>query len=255
MRAGLVAPPGAPVAVVPGRLTVATAIDKYLDFIEHHRSARTYLAYRYTLDTLLRNCCGSARVDDVSRDDILKFMTDCYKQGLGGCTVYDKLVVVLQMFKRFGRTKLIEASDWPDYVEKIRPIYSPEEIRALLHHAKDDEAIVLKFMLGSGFRDQEAQYLTWRDLDFDNSLVRVTAKQLFRFKPKNWEERAVPLPATLIDQLRELKEGRNALSAQLGLPQLQGPSQQRKRHDRKTRRRTGETQLRAMPHPPRQSLL
>jgi len=44
-------------------------------------------------------------VEDVSREDIVKFMTDCYKRGLGGRTVYDKLVVVLQMFKRYGKTR------------------------------------------------------------------------------------------------------------------------------------------------------
>jgi hypothetical protein len=66
MRAGLVAPPAAPAGVVPGRLTVATAIDKYLDFIEHHRAARTYLAYRYTLDTSLR-IAAAARAWTMSR--------------------------------------------------------------------------------------------------------------------------------------------------------------------------------------------
>ena len=70
-------------------------------------------------------------------------MTDCYKQGLGSHTVYDKLVGVLQSFKRYGKTKLIVSSDWPEYVETIRPIYEPEEIEAVLRHALDDEAIFL----------------------------------------------------------------------------------------------------------------
>ena len=34
-----------------------------------------------------------------------------------------KLVVVLQLFKRHGKSGLIASSDWPKYVEKIRPIY------------------------------------------------------------------------------------------------------------------------------------
>ena len=48
--------------------------------------------------------------DQVERQDVLNFMTDCYKRGLGSRTVYDKLVVVLQFFKRHGKTKLIESS-------------------------------------------------------------------------------------------------------------------------------------------------
>lgn len=223
MRAGVITPPA---NVAPGvstaPLRVTTAIDTYLDYVKHNRADRTYLTYRYTLDVLLRQSCATPFVEDISREDILKFMTDCYKLGLGGRTVYDKLVVVLQMFKRYGRTKLIEKNDWPDYVEKIRPIYEPEEIQTLLGNADADEAIFLKFLLGSGFRDREAQHVTWRDLDFHNSIARVVAKPIWGFKPKNWEERAVPLPTALIDQLRTLRERRKALPAQLVFPNTKG---------------------------------
>jgi integrase/recombinase XerD len=136
--------------------------------------------------------------------------------------VYDKLVVALQLFKRYGKIKLIEASDWPEYVETIRPIYETEEIVTLLYHAEDNQAIFLKFLLGSGFRDREVRHTTWRDIDLRNSLVRVTAKPVWGFKPKNWEERAVPLPASLVDQLRLLKEDRRALPAQLVFPNSRG---------------------------------
>ena len=222
MRAGVIEVRPAPASAVPGRIRVGTAIDNYLDFVKHQRAKRTYLTYRYTLDTLLRESCTTPHVEDVSREDILKFMTDCYKRGLGGRTVYDKLVVVLQMFKRYGKAKLIEANDWPDYVEKIRPIYEPEEIQTLLGNADVDEAIFLKFLLGSGFRDREAQHVTWRDLDFHNSVVRVIEKPIWGFKPKNWEERAVPLPTALIDQLRTLRERRKGLPAQLVFPNTKG---------------------------------
>src|SRR6516162_6766505 len=117
------------------RVTISQAIDKYLDFIKAHRKQRTYVTYRYTLDKLLKQSCQRSFVDQVTREDILQFMTDCYKHGLGKRTVYDKLVVVLQLFKRHGKTKLIEPSDWPDYDEIIRPIYEAEEIAAMLKHA------------------------------------------------------------------------------------------------------------------------
>jgi integrase/recombinase XerD len=155
MRAGLVEAPPVAVSVQSNRLRVDTAIDKYLDFIKNHRSPRTFLTYRHTLETLFRQSCTAKHVEDISRDDILQFMTYCYSQGLGHRTVYDKLVVVLQMFKRYDRTKLIQPSDWPSYVEKIRVIYELEEIQTLLRHADEDEAIFLKFILGFGFRDRE----------------------------------------------------------------------------------------------------
>ena len=174
--------------------------------VQAKRSHRTYISYRYTLKKLLVPSYEKNSVDQVSREDILAFMTRCYEVGLGHRTVYDKLVVVLQLFKRQGKSGLITSSDWPKYVETIRPIYEPEEIQSLFKHATEEEAIFLKFMLGSGFRDQEGQHVCWRDLDFRHSQVRVTAKALWDFRPKNWEERVVPLPSALIDQLRRLKD-------------------------------------------------
>jgi integrase/recombinase XerD len=161
------------------RVTISQAIDEYLDFIKAHRKERTYVTYRYTLDKLLRVWCRRSFVDQITRDDILQFMTDCYKHGLGKRTVYDKLVVVLQLFKRYGKIKLIESTDWPEYVDTIRPIYEAEEIEAMLKHADQDEAVFLKFLLASGFRDCEVRHVAWRDMDFRNSLVRVTAKPLW----------------------------------------------------------------------------
>jgi integrase/recombinase XerD len=61
-----------------------------------------------------------------------------------------------------------------------------------------DEATLLKFVLGSGFRDQEIRCVEWKDIDFRNYDVRVKAQPHWRFTPKNWEERVVPLPTGLI---------------------------------------------------------
>jgi len=222
LKAGVMSRPAQPAAINPNGITLAAAVDQYLAMVQAQRSHRTYISYRYTLKQLLVPSYEKSSVEQVSREDILVFMARCYQLGLGHRTVYDKLVVVLQLFKRRGKSGLIASSDWPKYVEKIRPIYEPEEIQSMFKHATEDEAIFLKFMLGSGFRDQEAQHVCWRDLDFRQSHVRVTAKALWDFRPKNWEERVVPLPSALIDQLRRLKETRNALPAQLVFPNKRG---------------------------------
>lgn len=50
----------------------------------------------------------------------------------------------------------------------------------------------------------------------------VTAKPIWGFVPKNWEERAVPLPTAFIEQLREVRERRRASPAQLVFPNAKG---------------------------------
>jgi len=211
-----------PVSASNGKLGKDAAIDEYLRYIKANRSEGTYKAYRYTLDVLLRTSFTQASIEQATRDDILKFIAFCAERGYQSRTIYDKLVVVLQFFKQNGVTKLIATSDWPRYVETIRPIYEPDEIRSMLAKATDDEALRVKFFLSSGFRDREVRYLTFYDIDFRHSLVRVTAKPRWDFRPKNYEERLVPLPTALVNQLKTIKERRQAAPSDLVFPNGKG---------------------------------
>jgi integrase len=221
IREGLIAAPEPP-PVAPAKTPIGKAIDDYLRFVHAHRKPRTYITYRFTLDTLLRGSYKKQYIEDATRDDVLEFMTYCYERKLGKRTVYDKVVTVLQLFKRYGKKGLIERGDWPSYVDAIRPIYEQEEMAAMFKVATEDEATLLKFILGSGFRDQEIRFVEWRDIDFRHHLVRVTAKPEWGFTPKNWEERVVPLPAGLIERLQKLKEKRKASPHHLVFPNGRG---------------------------------
>jgi integrase/recombinase XerD len=221
IRDGLIAAPEPEPEAAP-KTTIGDAIDAYLRYVKMQRKPRTHLTYRYTLDTLLRAAYKKKYVEDATRDDVLDFMTYCYEQGLGARTVYDKVVTVLQLFKKHGRSGLMEKGDWPNYVDTIRPVYEPEELVAMFQAATDDEATLLKFVLGSGFRDQEIRYVEWKDIDFRNQDVRLKAKPHWRFTPKNWEERVVPLPSGLIERLRKRKEARKATPNQLVFPNGRG---------------------------------
>ena len=209
IRDGLIAGPE-PEPEVAAKTTIGDAIDAYLRYVKMQRKPRTHLTYRYTLDTLLRAAYKRKYVEDATREDVLDFMTYCYELGLGARTVYDKVVTVLQLFKKHGRSGLMEKGDWPKYVDAIRPMYEAEELTAMFKVASEDEADMLKFILGSGFRDQEIRYLEYLDLDFRHQIARVTAKTKWGFTPKNWEERTVPLPAGLIERLRKRKERKSA---------------------------------------------
>jgi integrase len=57
----------------------------------------------------------------------------------------------------------------------------------------------------TGERDKEVRFTAWRDIDFRRGTVRVTAKPQLGFKPKNKEEREIPVPAALLVALKEYK--------------------------------------------------
>jgi integrase/recombinase XerD len=107
--------------------------------------------------------------------------------------------------KQHGRSKLLNTSDWPKFVETVRPIYEEFELTKLFKACTPAEEVRFKFYLMSGFRDAEGRFVTWRDVDFKHMAVRVTAKPDWGFHPKNWEEREVPVPQRLIALLQKFR--------------------------------------------------
>jgi integrase/recombinase XerD len=194
----------APADDKPGRTALKTALDKYEEYIRFHRSLRTFRTYRPILRSF-GSFCKKTHIEDVDRQDLLDFATDCLKKGQKGKSVYNKLVVLSQVMKQHGKPRLLQAADWPSFVETVRPIYEDSELEALFKACNPAEQMRFKFYLMSGFRDAEGRFVTWRDVDFRHSAVRVTAKPHWGFHPKNWEEREVPVPQRLIKLLQAFR--------------------------------------------------
>jgi integrase/recombinase XerD len=215
-------------------LSLAEAVASYLKDIEPpQREPRTYQAYKYCLE-LFANSCAKRFIQDVKREDLLAFIRKLYDLGCGGRTAYNRAVIVSQLLKANGVTKLLHNHDWPEYVEPIRPIYEPEEIQALFKTCNQDERLLYLCYLLTGLRDKEMRHLTWRDIDFRNQAIRVTTKPLYGFKPKNKEEREVPVPESLIAALKKYKASRKPTPDNLVFPNESGRPD--KRHEFKVKR-------------------
>lgn len=178
------------------------AVDKYIEYIRAHRALRTFRTYRPVLAEF-RDGCRRAFIEDVVRQDLVDFATRSYERGRGKRSVYNNLVILSQLMKRHGKPKLLEASDWPNYVETVRPIYEEDELRRLFAGCDRHQETLFKFFLLTGFRESEVRAVSWRDVDFKHQAVRVTAKPRWRFHPKNYEEREVPVPQVLLDLLKQ----------------------------------------------------
>ena len=94
------------------------------------------------------------------------------------------MMVVEQMLKTHGRNRLLRRGDWPRYVERIPQAYSPEELKRFFAACKPHDFLLFQFFLGSGFREKEVQFLTWRDISLEEQLARVTAKSECGFFPR-----------------------------------------------------------------------
>jgi len=56
----------------PERTTVAAALDRYSEYIQYHRSLRTFRTYRPILASF-KSFCPRTYVEDVDREDLLAF--------------------------------------------------------------------------------------------------------------------------------------------------------------------------------------
>ncbi len=202
---------GIEVAEVDGRdrVRVADAVAAYLKEIEPpQRERKTYIAYKYCLELFQTNCARTY-IQDVTREDLLGFIRKLYEMNCGPRTAYNRAVIVSQLLKANGIQGLLHKRDWPKYVNPIRPVYEPEELKALFAACTETERTLYLFYLLTGMREKEVRYSTWRDVDFRTHVVRVTAKPQYGFTPKNKEEREIPVSESLMAELRAHKERQN----------------------------------------------
>jgi integrase len=192
----------------PNRNLIAEAVESFLkDFEPPRREPRTYSQYRFVLHTF-RDTCKKQYLDEIDRSDCLAFMDHLYSVENEARTVANRMGVVEQFLRRNGVAKLLEKGDKPKYVEGLREMYQPEDLEALFKACTPDQKVLYMFFLLTGERDQEVQYTTWSDIDFVRKKVRVTEKKRLGFKPKDKEEREIPVPSQLLTALKEYRERR-----------------------------------------------
>jgi len=191
------------------RVSISVAVDKYLDYIKHHRKPSTFVSYRPMLNAFAESCTKSY-VDEITREDIMHFKTKLVRDGREPKTISNHLVAILGFLKQNSKTKLLKEGDWPKKTDELPEYFEQEELQAFFKACDPEESMRFFFFLNTGFREKEAMYTTWRDVDFKYNTVKVTSKKHWGFTPKNYEEREVPVAQVLIDKLSEYRpEGAN----------------------------------------------
>jgi integrase/recombinase XerD len=193
-----------PASSKPGTL-LAEAIASYLKDVEPpQREPKTYDEYRLVLHKF-RDACSKRYIEEIDRDDLLGFRRQLYALGNEARTVFNRMRIVLQLLKLHGIERLLKKGDKPKFVRNVREMYQPEDLEALLNACTADEKVLYLFFLLTGERDKEVRHTAWPDINYARNCVRVTAKKQLGFKPKDKEEREIPVPSSLLSALREYK--------------------------------------------------
>jgi integrase/recombinase XerD len=140
------------------------------------------------------------------QERLIGYMAELRERGLADRTIFNRISALSTFLRNFGIDRLLSRRDLPRYTEKFVDAYNEVEIAQLLRGGDQRSRTVFGFFLGTGCREQEVAYMTWSDVDLDQKIVRITAKPHWGWRPKDCEERCVPIPGWLVQALRQLRQ-------------------------------------------------
>ncbi|MDX6459455.1 MAG: hypothetical protein QOE55_3152, partial [Acidobacteriaceae bacterium] len=179
--------------------TLPAAIAGYLEEIQAAKKPKTLAAYALSLEYFGRYC-QKPNINDVERSDLLAYSGHLRDtEELAARTVHNHFANLVSFLKWAGREKIARKGDWPVYTEEEPETYEPEELTRLFATCTSEERLLFRFLLYSGFREQEVTYLTWKDLGSSTAAVRH--KPVYGWSPKAYKERTVPIPVAFAAEL------------------------------------------------------
>lgn len=196
----------------PEGVTVEEAFSRFLREVKGSREPETWRAYSADLEWAAPKL-EHRLVSQITRHDILEAMGEGRAEGLNPKTITRRLTVALMALRNAGAVIQLKRGDWPKVTDRAVEVYETAELRAFFRACAAEEKLLFQTFLASGFRKQEINTLTWSDVDFRRQVLRVRPRPQYRFKPKNHEEREVPVPPALIRALaiRQKKHGGSEL--------------------------------------------
>ena len=185
-----------------GASSVPAAI--HLPPIRVWKTNTAYLKYEYILELFLEFVVPKEDAREITPVDVKEFLSWRKSKGFDpGTTLYTDRVILLGFFNTLKIDNPVkEVPRFPRF--RKRPIAYPDaELKKFFGACDDWERIYFALALSTRLRRGELQTLHWSDLDLARRQVHVTAKPEYRFLPKDWEERTVPLTRELARLFRK----------------------------------------------------
>jgi integrase/recombinase XerD len=191
----------APPPVSSFKRLLTDCASEYIAETAEHKSVKTLAAYKLTVTAF----CGGVKkehIEDITREDILIYSAALRKKGCSPRTIRNRIDHLQIFFHRFKIPSLLTGNDLPKYTDKKVRAYNPLELGKLFGHATSDESDLLHFLLCTGAREQEAQFVCWSDVDLERQTYTVTEHLDLGYRPKDKEEGTLPIPELLVETLK-----------------------------------------------------
>jgi integrase len=145
---------------------------------------------------------GKTYLDELTKEDIYAFHARCRKHGLSDRTVANKHDR-LKAFLRFAGVDVKTVMPpRPKYEKKLPTIYTAEKVATLLSVLEGSMRIAIGFGMMCGLRAEEIAHLEWPDVEWSDKMLRVRGKPHWQFIIKDSEQREIPIPDALLNDLQ-----------------------------------------------------
>jgi integrase len=202
---------------------IPDAVEFFTTHIHTHSPAkpRTLERYKEVLSHFERLIGRRKYIEAITRLDIDDYKIDRSKESKGkgkvttpvaASTINFEVTVLRSFFYYLIRERGIKMENPCANFKMLRAAkerlkskphtYSQDEINRLLAACNPASRAMYGTLLLTGLRKEELAHLSWDDVDFRHSMIRVRAKE--DFIPKDYEERDIPMPPDLIALLKGL---------------------------------------------------
>ncbi len=200
----------------PGRIDLKKKAKAYVARQEDRGKAESVLTFNAAFDGFM----DSVNVrfgDELTEQHITRWYGALRKQGNSPRTIANKHQSVFAFLRWCGIDVKNLAQKRPSYTEKVVEVYRRDEITAFFESLKTPwHRIVFEVLLKTGLRMQEAMFMRWTDINWHNGTIAVKQRDEDGREIKDKEERVVPVPADLLDKLKEWQEERRGTKLVLG---------------------------------------
>jgi integrase len=153
-------------------------------------------------------------IDEVNRKDIMDYIAwmrsnlRFQKKGDRQHVIKQRVQYVSALLRRFEVKPPIQQKEIKKPV-KTRPWrYSEDVLNLLLSKATRDQKDLIHFLVNTGFRDEETEYVKWSDIDLQVGSINVTPNSEYGWTPKDGESREqdIVLDPKFVKLMKERKE-------------------------------------------------
>jgi integrase len=149
--------------------------------------------------------------EEIEEADIIRLDRQWEARGLAKTTRSNRYTTVRCFLRHAGvdPDKLIDKPTNQKMKSKpttLPEVYTDEEVAKLIAASSERHGLVWESFWKLGYRDEELAFLEWENIDWKNKTAEIRFKPSLKWKPKDSEERLVPVPESLIVKLAAWRE-------------------------------------------------